>query len=64
MTLEDSIEKIIIGIPSGEVFFVEDQNKLNDLKNKKLIWIKVTGRNSFSFVFKDKDIKKISEILL
>ncbi len=63
-TLEDRIEKdIIIGIPSGEVIFVEDIEKVKELKRLKLIWIRVMPNKTFASVFEDRDLKKIKRIL-
>ena len=63
-SLENSIEKdIIVGIPSGEVLFVKDIEKVKELKKDKLIWFRVMPNGNFSIVFNDRDLKKIKRII-
>jgi hypothetical protein len=64
MKLEDSIEKdVIVGIPSGEVLFVKDIEKVKALKKLKLIWIRVMPDAKFASVFADRDLKRVKDVL-
>lgn len=64
MSLENSIDKsLIIGVPSGEVLFVDTPEKLRKLRDFKLIWIRVMPDFTFASVFSDFDLKKVKHIL-
>lgn len=62
--LEDTVDQtIIIGVPSGEVIFIEDKEKLKELRDKGLTWIRIMPDFKFANVFSDFHLKKIKELI-